>query len=126
VTGHRSFGCIAGHRVCIVSSGAVGMGCQVLRVEQRPEQLATRQALAAIGQGALMRVWTDFFSALSVVRNAAAPLARCHGHADVQLSSGLRSACSRRRQAGAATPFNSYSNAASCASSLRAPLPGFQ
>ena len=54
--------------MCIVSSGAVGMGCQVLRLQERPEELATRQALAAIGQGALMRAYTDFFAALSIVR----------------------------------------------------------
>lgn len=59
----------AGHSVCIVSSGAVGMGCQVLRLSERPAALATRQALAAIGQGALMRMYTDFFAALSMVRS---------------------------------------------------------
>lgn len=57
----------AGHRVCLVSSGAVGMGCQVLRLTERPEAVSKRQALAAIGQGALMRVYTDFFNALSLV-----------------------------------------------------------
>jgi glutamate 5-kinase len=44
------------------------MGCQALRLQQRPPELAKRQALAAIGQGALMRIYTDFFAALSVVR----------------------------------------------------------
>ena len=55
--------------MCLVSSGAVGMGCQVLRLSERPEAVSKRQALAAIGQGALMRVYTDFFNALSLVRS---------------------------------------------------------
>ena len=59
---HRS-----GHRVCIVTSGAVGMGCQVMHVAEPPRDLASRQALAAIGQGALLRVYSDFFAALHVV-----------------------------------------------------------
>lgn len=45
------------------------MGCQVLRLGERPAALATRQALAAIGQGSLMRLYTDFFAALSTVRS---------------------------------------------------------
>jgi glutamate 5-kinase len=44
------------------------MGSQVLRLKDPPKEVAKRQALAAIGQGALMRVYTDFFSVLSIVR----------------------------------------------------------
>jgi glutamate 5-kinase len=43
------------------------MGCQVLRLQAKPEERSKRQALAAIGQGALIRVYTDFFNALSLV-----------------------------------------------------------
>lgn len=57
----------AGHRVCLVSSGAVGLGCQVLRLQERPTDLAKKQALAAVGQGALLRLYTDLFSTLSLV-----------------------------------------------------------
>jgi glutamate 5-kinase len=53
--------------VCIVSSGAVGMGCQVMRLRKRPTTLAHKQALAAIGQGALLRMYTDLFSAVHLV-----------------------------------------------------------
>eukprot|EP00892_Ulva_mutabilis_P004327 jgi/Ulvmu1/2266/UM013_0113.1 len=55
-----------GHRVCLVSSGAVGLGCQVLRLQERPTELAKKQALAAVGQGALMRLYSDLFSTLSL------------------------------------------------------------
>lgn len=58
----------AGHRVCLVSSGAVGMGCQVLAITERPAELAKKQALAAVGQGALLRLYHDLFSSLSLVR----------------------------------------------------------
>jgi glutamate 5-kinase len=53
-----------GHRLVLVSSGAVGVGCQRLGWSQRPQQLATRQAVAAVGQGRLMRLYDDLFSVL--------------------------------------------------------------
>lgn len=61
-----------GHRVCLVSSGAVGVGCQAMRLQQRPAALAQKQALAAIGQGALLRMWTDLFASLHMVRRRSA------------------------------------------------------
>lgn len=54
--------------VIIVSSGAVGVGCQRLGLEVRPSLLAQKQALAAVGQQHLMRYYDDFFSALGLVR----------------------------------------------------------
>lgn len=39
-----------GHRVVLVSSGAVGVGAQRLGLPARPADLAQRQALAAVGQ----------------------------------------------------------------------------
>ena len=51
-----------------MSSGAVGMGCQVLGIAERPDELAKKQALAAVGQGALLRLYNDLFSSLSLVR----------------------------------------------------------
>ena len=46
----------AGHRVVIVSSGAVSVGCQRLGLQERPKDLVTKQAVAAVGQGRLMKV----------------------------------------------------------------------
>lgn len=53
-----------GHKVVLVSSGAVGVGCARLGLVQRPRTLALKQAVAAVGQGRLMRVYDDFFTTL--------------------------------------------------------------
>ena len=53
-----------GHRVVLVSSGAVGAGAARLGLASRPSDLAAKQALAAIGQVHLMRHYDDFLSAL--------------------------------------------------------------
>lgn len=53
-----------GHQVILVSSGAVGVGCARLRMTERPRTIAMKQAVAAVGQGRLMRVYDDFFSSL--------------------------------------------------------------
>lgn len=54
-----------GDRVVLVSSGAVGVGCGRLRLSERPRQLARKQAIAAVGQGRLMRVYDDLCSHLN-------------------------------------------------------------
>ncbi|MEL7350759.1 MAG: glutamate 5-kinase [Cyanobacteria bacterium J06649_5] len=54
-----------GHRIILVSSGAVGVGCSRLGITQRPKTIALKQAVAAVGQGRLMRVYDDFFSELA-------------------------------------------------------------
>ncbi len=61
-------GSTAGHKIVLVSSGAVGVGCLQLNLNARPRELAKRQALAAAGQIHLMRYYDDFFSAVGVVR----------------------------------------------------------
>ncbi len=53
-----------GHRLVLVSSGAVGVGCARLGLSDRPRRLATKQAVAAVGQGRLMRVYDDLFTSL--------------------------------------------------------------
>ncbi|MBO9998425.1 MAG: glutamate 5-kinase [Cyanobacteria bacterium SID2] len=53
-----------GHRVVLVSSGAVGVGCARLGLNDRPRRLVTKQAVAAVGQGRLMRVYDDLFTTL--------------------------------------------------------------
>lgn len=55
-------------------SGAVGVGCQRLRLCTRPDNLAQKQALAAVGQVHLMRYYDDLFTALDLVRLLVAPL----------------------------------------------------
>jgi glutamate 5-kinase len=53
-----------GHRVVLVSSGAVGVGCARLNLKERPRKIAVKQAVAAVGQGRLMRIYDDLFSSL--------------------------------------------------------------
>lgn len=53
-----------GHQLILVSSGAVGIGCTRLGLRERPQRVALKQAIAAVGQGRLMRVYDDFFTSL--------------------------------------------------------------
>lgn len=48
-----------GIEVVVVCSGAVALGLARLGERSRPQELAKLQATAAIGQGALMRLWND-------------------------------------------------------------------
>ncbi|MFS8814359.1 glutamate 5-kinase, partial [Synechococcus sp. R60.4] len=54
-----------GYAVILVSSGAVGIGCARLGLRQRPTAIAEKQAVAAVGQGRLIRLYDDLFSALN-------------------------------------------------------------
>lgn len=54
-----------GHRVILVSSGAVGVGCARLGLSERPKSMAMKQAVAAVGQGRLMRIYDDFFTSMA-------------------------------------------------------------
>ena len=49
----------AGKEVLLVSSGAVGMGMETLKVAERPRELARIQALAAVGQSRLMAIYQE-------------------------------------------------------------------
>lgn len=55
-----------GFNVVLVSSGAVGVGCQRLGLTTKPTELAKKQALAAVGQIHLMRYYDDLFTALNL------------------------------------------------------------
>lgn len=50
-----------GHRVVLVSSGAIAMGMIQTHTAVKPKKLAAKQALAAIGQGKLMSLWDNMF-----------------------------------------------------------------
>lgn len=56
-----------GKEVLLVSSGAVGLGAQRLKLTQKPKQLNLKQACAAIGQSRLMAIYEDAFEKLGVV-----------------------------------------------------------
>src|SRR5947209_2234130 len=52
----------AGHRVVLVTSGAISAGAERLGLRSRPHALAMKQAAAAVGQGLLMEVYSAAFS----------------------------------------------------------------
>ncbi|KAL7275750.1 Glutamate 5-kinase [Rhizina undulata] len=53
-----------GHRVILVSSGAIGIGLRRLDLDRRPKHLATVQAIAAVGQCRLIALWDELFKQL--------------------------------------------------------------
>ena len=48
-------------QVTLVSSGAIKTGMEVLNLEKKPHQISDKQALAAIGQATLMRIYENLF-----------------------------------------------------------------
>src|SRR5262249_53669346 len=54
---------IAGYprEALLVSSGAIAAGLAPLGLKHRPRDLATQQAAASVGQGLLMRAYTESF-----------------------------------------------------------------
>jgi glutamate 5-kinase len=57
----------AGHRVLLVSSGAVSTGNGILRRRRRTDSVVDLQAAAAVGQGHLLRIYTELFAHENVV-----------------------------------------------------------
>ena len=51
----------SGREVILVSSGAVGMGVGMIGLDEKPTELVKKQALAAIGQVGLIRLYQKFF-----------------------------------------------------------------
>lgn len=51
----------SGKEVVLVSSGAVGVGAGRLKMDDAPRNLVARQALAAIGQADMIRIYQKFF-----------------------------------------------------------------
>lgn len=52
----------AGHEIVLVSSGAIGMGVGKLNLKERPTDIPTKQAAAAVGQCELMYIYDKLFS----------------------------------------------------------------
>lgn len=58
----------AGREVLIVSSGAIGLGAERLKLERRPPQaLPLKQACAAVGQSRLMSLYSETFERYGIV-----------------------------------------------------------
>ena len=52
----------AGHQIILVSSGAIGMGIGKLSLNERPSDIPTKQAAAAVGQCELMYTYDKIFT----------------------------------------------------------------
>ncbi len=52
----------AGHEILLVSSGATGMGTGKLGLAEKPEDIAGKQAAAAVGQCELMHTYDQLFA----------------------------------------------------------------
>ncbi len=50
-----------GNEVILVSSGAIGVGVNKLKLKERPSELRMKQAVAAVGQCELMHLYDKFF-----------------------------------------------------------------
>lgn len=55
----------SGKDVVLVSSGAVSAGMDKLGLNERPKDVKHKQAAAAVGQGALINIYSSFFSQYS-------------------------------------------------------------
>ncbi len=55
-----------GLEVCVVSSGAIGLGARELRINGRVQDVVLRQACAAVGQPVLMQVYRDAFASQGI------------------------------------------------------------
>jgi len=51
----------SGKEILVVSSGAIALGSEKLKLEKQPESLIEMQATAAIGQAELIRCYQNFF-----------------------------------------------------------------
>ncbi len=56
-----------GHDVLLVSSGAVAAGVATLGFASRPTDMGTLQAVSAVGQSRIMRVWNDEFAVFGLI-----------------------------------------------------------
>ena len=57
----------AGSEVILVSSGAIAIGAPFLKLSDRPQDLATQQAAAAVGQNLLMGRYQALFEKYSII-----------------------------------------------------------
>jgi glutamate 5-kinase len=51
----------SGKKVVLVSSGAIGVGAGRLGMTEKPKELSAKQALAAVGQAELIKIYQRFF-----------------------------------------------------------------
>lgn len=92
-----------GHSCLVVSSGAVAAGLDALGFKERPSDLASRQACAAVGQSKLMRMYEEMFAKHKL---SVAQLLLTHGDIDSRLrSANAKSTLNRLLNAGNVVPI---------------------
>ena len=52
----------AGHRIILVSSGAIAAGREHLNYPELPPTVASKQMLAAVGQSRIIQIWEQLFA----------------------------------------------------------------
>ena len=57
----------SGKEVVLVTSGAVGVGVNKLKLKEKPTSIKEKQAVAAVGQCELMHIYSKFFGEYSHV-----------------------------------------------------------
>ncbi len=93
----------AGHECILVSSGAVAAGLAAVGLKQRPEDLATRQACAAVGQSKLMALYSECFAGHGL---EVAQLLLTHGDVDSRTrSENIRSTLNCLLKQGGVVPI---------------------
>jgi glutamate 5-kinase len=93
----------AGHQCVAVTSGAVAAGMSALSLTERPNDLATAQASAAIGQSKLMRAYETAFARYKL---NVAQLLLTHGDLDSQMRrANARNTLERLLAAGNVVPI---------------------
>lgn len=55
-----------GKEIIVVSSGAVGLGAQKLKIKEKPTLVSMKQACAAVGQGRLMYIYEEGFEKFNI------------------------------------------------------------
>jgi len=91
-----------GHQCVVVSSGAVAAGLGALELRERPEDLALRQACAAVGQSKLMQLYSENFADHGL---QVAQLLLTHGDIDSRSrSQNVRNTLSRLLASGKVVP----------------------
>lgn len=55
----------SGKKITLVSSGAIGVGVNKLKLKEKPKLIREKQAVAAVGQSELMHIYSKFFGEYS-------------------------------------------------------------
>ncbi|WP_392564262.1 glutamate 5-kinase [Orbus wheelerorum] len=55
-----------GHKIVVVTSGAIAAGRECLNYPELPKTIASKQLLASVGQGKLIQLWEQLFSIYNI------------------------------------------------------------